>query len=106
MKMKSQVTMKSDESSDSNLVDETIVGNMVSRKSNVAVFTLGKVNQILKNYNYAGKLSEFEQGLFNSLGLPMVVKKDKQVVSIQSQNLLSQLSSQKIQSPREFLSPR
>jgi uncharacterized protein (DUF927 family) len=62
------------------------VGNMVSRKSNVAVFTLGKVNQILKNYNYAGKLSEFEQQLFNSLGLSTIVRKDalKHVASVQS----------------------
>ena len=67
------------------------MGNLVSRKSNVAVFTLGKVNQILKNYNYIGKLSEFEQGLFNSLGLPIIVKKEnlKQNVSIKSKNLLS-----------------
>ncbi len=62
------------------------MGNMVSRKSNVAVFTLGKVNQILKNYNYAGKLSEFEQQLFNSLGLSTIVRKDalKHVASVQS----------------------
>jgi len=84
------------------------VGNMVSRKSNVAVFTLGKVNQILKNYNYAGKLSEFEQQLFNSLGLSTIVRKEalKHVASVQSQNLMSLSSPELIQSSRQFVSPR
>ncbi len=81
---------------------------MVSRKSNVAVFTLGKVNQILKNYNYAGKLSEFEQQLFNSLGLSTIVRKEasKHVASVQSQNLMSLSSHELIQSSRQFVSPR
>lgn len=84
------------------------MGNMVSRKSNVAVFTLGKVNQILKNYNYAGKLSEFEQQLFNSLGLSTIVRKEalKHVASVQSQNLMSLSSPELIQSSRQFVSPR
>ena len=84
------------------------MGNMVSRKSNVAVFTLGKVNQILKNYNYAGKLSEFEQKLFNSLGLSTIVRKEalKHVASVQSQNLMSLSSHELIQSSRQFVSPR
>lgn len=84
------------------------MGNMVSRKSNVAVFTLGKVNQILKNYNYAGKLSEFEQQLFNSLGLSTIVRKEalKHVASVQSQNLMSLSSHELIQSSRQFVSPR
>ena len=84
------------------------MGNMVSRKSNVAVFTLGKVNQILKNYNYAGKLSEFEHQLFNSLGLSTIVRKEalKHVASVQSQNLMSLSSHELIQSSRQFVSPR
>ena len=84
------------------------MGNMVSRKSNVAVFTLGKVNQILKNYTYAGKLSEFEQQLFNSLGLSTIVRKEalKHVASVQSQNLMSLSSHELIQSSRQFVSPR
>lgn len=60
MKIKSQVNVKSDESSDENCKDEKIVNNLVSKRSNVAVFTIGKMNKILKNYNYTNKLTEFE----------------------------------------------